>query len=78
MYSLRMSAWIVPPRRSNGIPSLLRGDRVEGEHHGGRSVDRHRHGDLADVDAVEQRQHVLNRVERDTLAADLAEAAGVV
>ena len=73
MYSLRMSAWIVPRRRSAGIPRCLgRGD-VEGEHHDGGRVDRHRDGDLAEVDAVEQRRHVVDGVDGDALAADLAE-----
>ena len=57
-----------------GDPPRLRGRDVEGEHHDGRRVDRHRDGDLAEVDAVEQRRHVVERVDGDALAADLAVA----
>ena len=41
-------------------------------------VDRHRHRHLAEVDAGEQRLHVVERVDGDALAADLAEGARVV
>ncbi len=83
MYSLRMSAWIVPDRRSRGIgpaalvPALGRGD-VEREHDRGGRVDRHRDGHLAEVDPGEQGLHVVERVDRHTLAADLALGARVV
>ena len=73
MYSLRMSAWIVPPSRSRGTPCVLRRDDVERHHDRRRRVDRHRHRDLAEVDAAEQRRHVVDGVDRDALAADLAE-----
>ena len=41
-------------------------------------VDRHRHRDVAEVDAGEQRLHVVERVDRHALAADLAERARMV
>ena len=44
--------------------------QVEGEHDGGRGVDRHGHAALADRDAVEQHLHVFDRVDRDTDFSD--------
>ena len=41
-------------------------------------VDRHRGRDLAERDAVEERLHVVERVDRHALAPDLAERARVV
>ncbi len=59
--------------------SLLLADaRVEREQHRGRAVDRHRRRDLAERDAGEERLHVGERVDRDALAADLAERARMV
>ena len=78
MYSLRMSVWTVP-RSSVARDALLVADAdVEREQHRRRRVDRHRRRDLAERDAGEQRLHVLERVDRDALAADLAERARVV
>ena len=51
----------------------LGGGDVEGEHHRSGRVDRHRDGDLVEVDAAEQRRHVVDGVDRDSLAADLAQ-----
>ena len=51
---------------------LLGRDDVEREHDRRRRVDRHRDADLAEVDPAEQRLHVIERVDRDALAADLA------
>ena len=51
---------------------------VEGQHHRRRGVDRHRGGHLAHRDAAEERLHVVERVHRHALAADLAERARVV
>ena len=78
MYSLRMSVWIVPPSFSGGDALLLADEDVEGEQDRRRRVDRHRGGDLAERDAVEELLHVVEGVDRDPLAPDLAEAAGVV
>ena len=64
------------PRARNA--GLLGRHHVEGHHDRGRRVDGHRHGDLAEVDAAEQRLHVVERVDRHALAADLAERAHVV
>ena len=75
MYSLRMSVWIVP-RSSVARHALLLADAdVEREQHRRRRVDRHRRRDFAERNAGEQRLHVLERVDRDALAADLAERA---
>ena len=57
---------------------LLADARVEGEQDRRGRVDRHRRRDLAERDAGEQRLHVVERVDRDALAADLAERARVV
>jgi hypothetical protein len=49
------------------------GHDVEGEHHGGRRVDRHRHADVLERDVGEQRLHVRQAVDRHPLATDLAQ-----
>ena len=41
----------------------------------GRGVDGHRHGDLGQVDAVEELLHVVERIDRDAEPADFAEAS---
>ena len=48
----------------------------ERERDDGRPADRHRGGDVAERDAVEQRLEVLERVGRDAAAPDLALARG--
>ena len=59
--------------------ALLLGDAdVEGEQDRGRRVDRHRRRDLAQRDAREQGAHVVDRVDGDALAPDLAERARVI
>ena len=78
MYSLRMSVWIVPPSFSGRHALLLADEDVEGEQDRRRGVDRHRGGDAAERDPVEELLHVVEAVDGDALAADLAEAAGVV
>ena len=75
MYSLRMSVWIVPAELLGRDALLLGRDHVEGEHDRGRRVDRHRGRDLAHGDAVEERLHVVERVDRHALAPDLALAS---
>ena len=65
-----------PLRRRS--PWLLRRDDVERQHHRRRRVDRHRRRHLAQSDAAEQRLHVVERVDRHALAADLAQRARVV
>ena len=78
MYSLRMSAWIVPARCSGGDALLLGGDHVVGEHDRRGRVDRHRHRHIAERDAGEQRLHVVERVDGHALAADLAQRPRMV
>ena len=57
---------------------LLADADVVGEHDRRRRVDRHRGGDGVERDAVEERLHVGERVDRHALAPDLAQRAGVV
>ena len=57
---------------------LLADELVEQQQAGGGRVDRHRRRDLVERDAVEGGAHVVDRVDRDAGAADLAEAAWVV
>ena len=59
-------------------PVLLGGDDVEGQQDRGRRVDRHRDRHPVERDAGEQGLHVVDRVDRDALHADLAERAVVV
>ena len=79
-----MSAWIVPESACGGTGSAvpvtveLGGDDEVGEHDRGGGVDRHRHRHVAEVDAGEERLHVVERVDRDALAPDLAERARVI
>ena len=58
--------------------SLLGGADVEREQDRRRRGDRHRRRDVPERDAVEEEPHVVERVDRDALAPDLAERAGVV
>ena len=78
MYSLRMSVWIVPRSCSAGHALLLADRDVEREQDRRGRVDRHRGRDVVERDPAEQRLHVLERVDRDPLAADLAQRALVV
>src|SRR4051794_12844600 len=57
---------------------LLADDLVEAQQHAGRRVDRHRRRDLVERDLVERRAHVVDRVDGDPGAPDLAQAARVV
>ena len=67
------------PSELLGRHALLLGDQlVEQQEHAGGGVDRHRGRDLAERDAVERGPHVVDRVDRDAGAADLAQAARVV
>jgi hypothetical protein len=53
--------------------AFLGGHHVVGEHDRRGRVDRHRHAHLPQVDAAEEGPHVVERVYRDPLAADLAQ-----
>ena len=57
---------------------LLGGHHVAGEDRQHRAVHRHRDGHLVERDAVEEDLHVLDRVDRDTGLADVADDPGVV
>jgi len=59
-------------------PLLLTDAEVEREQHRRRRVDRHRRRDLVERDPGEQRLHVVERVDRDALAADLPERPRVI
>ncbi len=77
-YSLRMSFWSVPPRRARGMPACLCLGDEHREDHGRRRVDRHRRGDLAEVDPAIEILHVGDRVDRHAAAPDLAERHRIV
>ena len=67
------------PAQVLGGDALLLADRdVEREQDRRRRVDRHRGRDVAERDPAEERLHVLERVDRHALAADLALRARVV
>ena len=53
-------------------------DEIHREDHRGRRVDRHRRGDVAEGDAVEQRLHVGQRGDVDAALPDLAERERVI
>src|SRR5205823_7137323 len=57
---------------------IFRRDDVEGEHHRGGRVDRHRRGHLRHRYPGEERLHVVEGVDRYALPADLAFRARVV
>ena len=61
------------------VDALIPGvGEVKRHDHDGWGVDGHRHRNLAEVDAVVQLGHVVERVHRDAEPADLAERARVV
>jgi hypothetical protein len=61
---------------SRGTPCFVGDRHVEREQDRGGRVDRHRGGDAVERDPVEQRLHVLERVDRDADPAHLARAIG--
>ncbi len=63
---------------AGGARAGLGGGDVEGEHDRRGRVDRHRDADRAEVDAAEQRLHVIQRVHSHTLTSYLSESARVV
>ena len=73
-----MSVCRVPFSCSSGSALSFGGDQVHAEHRHGRPGDRHRGGDLAEVDAVEQRLHVGRGIDRNPAVPDLAERPRIV
>ncbi len=65
-------------QRLGGHVLLLADELVEQQQRGRRRIDRHRGRDLVERDAVEHPPHVVDRVDRDAGAADLAHAERVV
>ena len=61
-----------------GHPLLFRRDDEERENRQHRAVHSHRHGHLIERNAVEQRAHVIDRVDRDARHADVAHHARMV
>ena len=78
MYSLKMSVCRVPFSAPGSTPWRSRGDQVHAEDRDGRAADRHRGGDVAERDRVEQHVHVGGAVDGNAAVPDLAECAGVV
>ena len=72
MYSFRMSFWIVPESAAGSTPWRLATATYKREQDDGRRVDGHRRRDPVERDAVEQRGHVVDRVDGDADASDLA------
>ena len=77
-YSLRMSFWIVPDERRERHALAPRDGDVERQQDDRRRVDRHRRRDAIERDAVEQLRHVLDRIDGDADAADLARGQRVI
>ena len=75
MYSLRMSFCTVPESFARAIPRSFGDDDVHREQRRRRRVDRHRRRHLVERNLGEQRVHVVDRVDRDAHAADLAQRA---
>ena len=73
MYSFRMSFCTVPESFSQIRALLLRDGDVQRQQNRGGGVDRHRGRDALERNAVEQRFHVFERIDRH---ADLAHFAG--
>ena len=67
-----------PAQRRRRDALLLADGDVEREQDRRGRVDRHRGADVAERDPAEERLHVLERVDRDTLPADLAERPLVI
>ena len=61
-----------------GHPLLLAHGDVEAEEDGGGAVDGHGGGDAVEGDLLEQRAHVVDRIDGDTDLSDLAHGHGVV
>ena len=78
MYSLRMSVCTVPRSAALGTPCPSPTARVEREQDRRGRVDRHRRRHLAERNPGEERLHVVERVDRHTLAPDLAQRAGMI
>jgi hypothetical protein len=60
------------------VTATLRKRDVHGEQDPCTRVDGHGYGDLGEIDAVEQRLHVVEHVDSDPLASDLAHAHSVI
>ncbi len=73
-----MSFCTVPESAASGMPRRRATRHVEREEDRRRGVDRHRRGDPVERDAVEERLHVLEAVDRDPHLAHLAERVRVV
>ena len=71
-YSLRMSFCTVPARALERHALALRDRDVEREQDDRGRVDRHRRRHAIERNAVEERGHVLDRIDRDADASDLA------
>ena len=78
MNSLRMSFWIVPVSLSAEHALLFRRDDEERENRQHGAVHGHRHGHLIERNAVEQRAHVVDRVDGDARHADVAHDARMI
>ena len=72
MYSLRMSFCSVPEMRRQSTPCFSATARYMAHRYGGRRIDGHRDGDVAQRDAAKQSLHVFERRDGDAALADFA------
>ena len=67
-----MSFWIVPDERARRRRPAAARPRCRAQQDDRRRVDRHRRRHAIERNAVEQRRHVLDRIDRDADAPDFA------
>jgi hypothetical protein len=71
-YSLRMSFWIVPDSETRRDSLTPRHRDVQRQQDDSGGVNRHRGRDALERDSVEERRHVLYRIDGDANPTDLA------
>ena len=73
-----MSAWTVPDSLFRSSPRFFGERDIHREQNPRARIDGHRHRDVFEIDAVEQRLHVGERVDGDAFAPDFAFAHRMV
>ena len=77
-YSLRMSFCTVPASADSGDTLSLGDGDVQRQQDDRRRVDRHRRRDAVERNPVEERRHVVDRIDRDADAPDFAGGERVI